>query len=140
MMDKGVFCPLSRVAFSENLIHGSKWGLTSSSHSGKSNTLNMARWKIKPSSLVILGSVIFVMLLIVVLPDVDLLDTAFQRGTAPIAVHAQGTSAPAAVSIFYTFRFPHTDAAVFRHFRGIRIIATDSPPNFLPILLRSLRR
>ena len=101
---------------------------------------NMARWKIKPSSLVILGSVIFVMLLIVVLPDVDLLDTAFQRGTAPIAVHAQGTSAPAAVSIPDAFRFLPATAAAFRHFQAVRALVGDAPPNFLPILLHSLRR
>jgi hypothetical protein len=33
--------------------------------------------------------------LVLVLPQVDLLDTAFQRGTAPIAIHAQGTGRPA---------------------------------------------
>ncbi len=58
----------------------------------------MMRWKIAPSSLIVLGCVVFVMLVIVVLPGVDLLDTAFQRGTAPIAVHAQATSPPAALT------------------------------------------
>jgi hypothetical protein len=100
----------------------------------------MGLWKIKPSSLVILGSVIFVMLLIVVLPDVDLLDTAFQRGTAPIAVHAQGTSAPAAISIPYAFRFPNAAAAALRHVQHLGIPANDFSANFLPILLRTLRR
>jgi hypothetical protein len=100
----------------------------------------MGLWKIKPSSLVILGSVILVMLLIVVLPDVDLLDTAFQRGTAPIVVHFQGTSAPAAVSIPYTFPVTSAAAVALRHLQHPGISADDSSPNFLPILLRSLRR
>ena len=39
--------------------------------------------------------VLTVIVLVLVLPQVDLLDTAFQRGTAPMAVHAQGTGKPA---------------------------------------------
>ena len=66
----------------------------------------MANWNIKASTLFILSSLVFLMLLIVVLPDVDLPDTAFHRGTAPIVVHTQGTSAPAAVTVAYVFQFP----------------------------------
>jgi hypothetical protein len=100
----------------------------------------MAQWKIKPASLIVLGSVVLVMLLIVVLPDVDLLDTAFQRGTAPIVVHAQATSAPAAASVPGAFQLPSNAAEGFRHFRALKNLAVYSAPNFLPILLRSLRR
>ena len=57
----------------------------------------MKRWNISPAALVILGGVVVLMLLIVVLPDIDLPDTAFHRGTAPILVHARATSAPAVV-------------------------------------------
>jgi hypothetical protein len=100
----------------------------------------MARWRIKPSSLIILGSVIAIMLLIVVLPDVDLLDTAFQRGTAPVAIHAQATAAPAGASIPVPFQLPvHADEGS-KTFRVLKNLAVYSAPNFLPILLRSLRR
>jgi hypothetical protein len=80
------------------------------------------------------------MLLIVVLPDVDLLDTAFQRGTAPIAVHAQATTAPAAFNVPATFLLPYKSPESFGHFRELRNLAVFSAPNFIPILLRSIRR
>jgi hypothetical protein len=99
----------------------------------------MALWRIKPSSLIVLGSVIFIMLLIVVLPDVDLLDTAFQRGTAPIAIHAQATSVPAAFNVPAALLLPCKEAE-HRHFHELRNLAVFSAPNFLPILLRSIRR
>jgi len=100
----------------------------------------MERWRIGPSSLIILGCVVCVMLVIVVLPDVDLLDTAFQRGTAPIRVHAQATSAPSAVNVHIVFRVPLDRLEACRHFRGLKNLAVYSSPNFLPILLGSLRR
>jgi hypothetical protein len=100
----------------------------------------MAQWKLKPAALIVLGSVIFIMLLIVVLPDVDLLDTAFQRGTAPITIHTQATSAPASVSVAAIFQTSRHAGESFRHFPELRNLAVYSAPNFLPILLRSLRR
>src|SRR6476660_8014204 len=54
----------------------------------------MRHWTIcRPSVLVLLG-VLTVIVLVLVLPQVDLLDTAFHNGTAPIAVHARGTAKP----------------------------------------------
>ncbi len=100
----------------------------------------MMRWKIAPSSLIVLGCVVFVMLVIVVLPGVDLLDTAFQRGTAPIAVHAQATSPPAALTLPTTLQLPSNVVEGFRYFHGLNYPAISSAPNFLPILLGSLRR
>jgi|HubBroStandDraft_6_1064221.scaffolds.fasta_scaffold00005_75 hypothetical protein len=100
----------------------------------------MERWRIKPSSLIVLASVVFVMLVIVYLPDVDLLDTAFQRGTAPITIHALATSAPAAVSVPTLFQPSRNAAEGFRHFHVLKNLAVYSAPNFLPILLRSIRR
>ena len=93
----------------------------------------------KPSSLILLGSVVFVILLLVVLPDVDPLDTAFQRGTAPISVHAQATSVPAAFSVPSSFPLPAKATATFP-FHELKNLAVFSAPNFLPILLRSIRR
>ena len=49
----------------------------------------MGRWMIKPSSVIVLCSVLLIILFVQVLPQVDLLDTAFQRGTAPVVVHAR---------------------------------------------------
>jgi hypothetical protein len=100
----------------------------------------MDQWRIKPSSLILLASAVFVILVLVVLPDVDPLDTAFQRGTAPITIHAQATAAPAAVNLPAPFQHPHNAAEALRRFHGLKNLAVYSPPNFLPILLRSLRR
>jgi hypothetical protein len=84
--------------------------------------------------------VIFVMLLIVVLPDVDLLDTAFQRGTAPISIHAQATSPPGAVNTPAALQLPDRASDAFHGLHGLKNSAILSGPNFLPILLRSIRR
>jgi hypothetical protein len=100
----------------------------------------MVRWRINRASLIVLGFVVFVMLVIVVLPDVDLLDTAFQRDTAPIAVHAQATSAPATVTVATVLQLPPYSLEIFRHFRGVQLLSVYSVPNFLPIVLGSLRR
>jgi hypothetical protein len=79
------------------------------------------------------------MLLIVVLPDVDLPDTAFHRGTAPVVVHALATSAPAAATVATLFRFPDSDET-FSPFYDWGTIAVNTEPNFRPILLRTIRR
>jgi hypothetical protein len=100
----------------------------------------MARWRIKPSSLVILGCATLVILLLVVLPDVDPLDTAFQRGTAPISVHAQATSPPTAVNAPAALQLPSNTAEAVHHFHALKYSAVLSDPNFLPILLRTIRR
>src|ERR1700738_4125486 len=60
---------------------------------------SMKRWNLKSSGLCILFCMFFLMLLIVVLPDVDLPDTAFHRGTAPIVVHTNATSGPPALFV-----------------------------------------
>jgi hypothetical protein len=54
----------------------------------------MGRWTIKPSCLFVLMTLLFLIVLILVLPEVDLPDTAFHHGTAPADVHARVTSAP----------------------------------------------
>jgi hypothetical protein len=53
-----------------------------------------------------------VIVLVLVLPQVDLLDTAFQRGTAPIVVHSQGTTKPAFQTLLSLFVFVLTVAGV----------------------------
>jgi len=59
----------------------------------------MRHWTISRQSVFLLLGVLTVVVLVLVLPQVDLLDTAFNSGTAPIAVHARGTAKPA----FQTF-------------------------------------
>jgi hypothetical protein len=66
----------------------------------------MRQWTISRQSVFVLLGVLTVIVLVLVLPQVDLLDTAFHRGTAPIVVHAQGTSKPvfqASLGLFVFF-------------------------------------
>jgi hypothetical protein len=99
----------------------------------------MARWNIKASTLFILGFMTVIMLLIVVLPSVDLLDTAFQRGTAPIVVHAQANAAPAAITVASIFQLPRAEDAA-RPSHESKGLTVNNDPNFRPILFRSIRR
>ena len=99
----------------------------------------MSRWNINSPTLLILSIVVVFMLVIVILPDVDLPDTAFHRGTAPLVVHARATTAPPVVAVAALFQCPHT--VQFWHAdREFEIIASSLDPNFRPILLRSIRR
>ena len=77
------------------------------------------------------------MLLIVILPDVDLPDTAFHRGTAPILVHARATRPPAAVTVANLSRT--TMDAPDSRFRESVTARFSSEPNFRSILIRSIR-
>jgi len=98
----------------------------------------MSRWNIKASSLCILGCVVFLMLLIVVLPDVDLPDTAFHRETAPLLVHIHANTAPAAVVIALVFHLPDAPRTSRLPYHMGAALAS-SHPNFRPILLCSIR-
>jgi hypothetical protein len=98
----------------------------------------MSRWNAKTSTLILLGSVVFVVLLLVVLPDVDPPDTAFHRGTAPVVVHSQANAAPLVTVVAPVFELPNTDGhdwALLRLTPSLML----SPPNFGPILLCSFR-
>jgi hypothetical protein len=99
----------------------------------------MSRWNIKTSSLVILSCLVFLMVLILVLPDVDLPDFTFHRGTAPILVHSQATAAPAAVIVAAVLKMA-TNSETFRPLHAPGALAASPDPNFRPILLRSIRR
>jgi hypothetical protein len=98
----------------------------------------MSQWKVKTSTLFILSCLIFIMLLIVVLPDVDLPDTAFHQGTAPLVVHARGTAAPATVTVAAAFQLPDP-SQLSSAFRQPEKLADHLDPNFRPILLRTIR-
>jgi len=99
----------------------------------------LAQWKIKPSALFILSCMIFLMLLIVVLPDVDLPDTAFHRNTGPTAIHAQANAAPLVVAIADVSEFSGKLDAYQPFYEPGALIGSPDP-NFRPIILRSIRR
>jgi hypothetical protein len=99
----------------------------------------MSRWKVKTPTVVILSCLVFIMLLIVVLPDVDLPDTAFHQGTAPLVVHARGTTAPPVVAVAALFQYPKI-AQFWRPDRESDVAFAHLDPNFRPILFRSIRR
>jgi hypothetical protein len=100
----------------------------------------MKRWNISSAALIVLGFMVVLMLLIVVLPDdVDLPDTAFHRGTAPILVHSQATSPPVVVTVVAAIQLPDT-AEVYGPFYKPGALALSPPSNSRPILLRSIRR
>ena len=61
-------------------------------HSRHEYARSVGHFTIKPFGLIVLFSVLFVILMVQALPQVDLLDTAFQGNTAPIVVHARATS------------------------------------------------
>ncbi len=98
----------------------------------------MSKWNVKASVLYMLGCVVFVMLLIVVLPFIDLPDTAFHRGTAPSVVHALATNAPGVIAIPAVFRV--ADPIIrFRPFLDAVAPDLNPDPNFRPFFLRSIR-
>jgi len=99
----------------------------------------MSRWNIKAPTLVILGSLVFIMLVIVVLPDVDLPDTAFHQGTAPLVVHARARTAPPVVAVAALFQFPK-GVQFWSSDREFDVVSAHLDPNFRPILFRSIRR
>ena len=97
----------------------------------------MSQWNVKASTLFILGCVTFLMLLIVVLPDVNLPATAFHRGTAPVVVHGQATAPPTAVIVASVSQLPDAEQASQPY--DCRALVGSTEPNFRPILLRSIR-
>jgi len=99
----------------------------------------MSRWNVKAPTVVILSCLVFIMLVIVVLPDVDLPDTAFHQGTAPLVVHARGRAVPAVLAVAALFQFPKV-VHFWRPDREFEIVFAHLDPNFRPILFRSIRR
>jgi hypothetical protein len=98
----------------------------------------MSQWNVKASTLFMLGGLVFLMLLIVVLPDVDLPDTAFHRGTAPVVVHASAISAPAPVMVASALPL-HRIVQYALAWHPSSEFALTLEPNFRPVLLRSIR-
>jgi hypothetical protein len=98
----------------------------------------MKRWTIKPLYVFVLVSLLFLVALILILPQVDLPDTAFNRGTAPVDVHVQNTSAPGLVGVglLVSFNFP-AQVTSSRHEHYVR--SGHATSSSLPLLHRSLR-
>jgi hypothetical protein len=98
----------------------------------------MERWAIKPWGLFVLLSWLLLITLILVLPQVDLPDTAFHRGTAPVDVHSRITSAPGllSASAVVPFSFSTHPASLRREHSQVFAHQTSV---FLPLLHRSLR-
>jgi hypothetical protein len=98
----------------------------------------MDRWTINPSRLFVLLSLLFLIFLILVLPQVDLPDTAFHRGTAPVDVHSRVTSAPGLMVVGADVRpgfSTHTTSRRAEH----SLVFAHASSAFLPLLHRSLR-
>jgi hypothetical protein len=99
----------------------------------------MRNWTIKPGTLLVLIGLLTVILLVLVLPQVDLLDTAFQRGTSPVTVHSEATAAP----IVLKAGVAANSLVSVRSWEALKVESAhpsgSAAPNFLPILLRSIR-
>jgi hypothetical protein len=98
----------------------------------------MGRWTIKPSVLVALLSVLSVILLVLVLPDVDLPDAAFHGGSAPVVVHSRNVTAPGSVTTSAIVHLNFSTYASRQHWADITLSAHASVES-LPILHRALR-
>lgn len=98
----------------------------------------MSRWNASTSTLILLGSVVFVVLLLVVLPDVDPPDTAFHRGTAPVVLHAQANAAPPITVVAPVAAVAHRAQPDWPSLRLSKSIV-PSTPNARPIQLCSIR-
>jgi hypothetical protein len=111
--------------------------LTRILNSGKTNEV-MSRWNASTSTLILLGSAVFVVLLLVVLPNVDPPDTAFHRETAPVVLHAQANAAPPLMVVAPLL--PRVAAAQY-DWLSLRLSKTAVllPPHDRPIQLCSIR-
>src|SRR5215831_3361925 len=86
----------------------------------------MRHWTVRRLSVCLLLGVLTVIVLVLVLPQVDLLDTAFQGGTAPIAAHARGTSKPAFQTLPGLYIFVLFVARVAGQFHEHKLLSSDT--------------
>jgi hypothetical protein len=98
----------------------------------------MGRWTIKPSVRATLLGMLFLVFLILVLPDVDLPDAAFHGGTAPVMLHARAVTPPSLLTVaaFIPISLP---AKALGHLSARSISVSPVSVDSLPILHRSLR-
>jgi hypothetical protein len=98
----------------------------------------MGRWTIKRPALAALLAVLFLVCLILVLPDVDLPDAAFHGGTAPVAVQARSLAPPSSLTVA-TFAQLSLSVQNARRDSALPLQFTDTSVDSLPILHRALR-
>lgn len=97
------------------------------------------RWRVGALSAFLLIGLIILILYIVWLPDVDIPDAAFHRGTAPLSLRALGTSVPlilvvAVLNLLIVLR------ELFARIDFPLAYELSLTPNSRPILLRTIRR
>jgi hypothetical protein len=98
----------------------------------------MERWTINPWRLFALVSLLFLIVLILVMPQVDLPDTAFHQGTAPVDVHSRGTSARGIMSVSSIVPLGFSAHPASRR-NEQSLVPARATSGFLPLLHRSLR-
>jgi hypothetical protein len=98
----------------------------------------MERWTISPWSLSVLVCLLVFVVLILVLPQVDLPDTAFHGGTSPLDVHSRVTYAPGLLSVSAVVPFDFSTHPAARRPEHSLVLA-HAASSFLPLLHRSLR-
>jgi hypothetical protein len=98
----------------------------------------MERWTINRLCLSVLVCLLLLVVLIQVLPQVDLPDTAFHGGTAPLDVHSRVTYAPGLVGVGAAVSFSFSAHAASRRLEHSWLFA-HATTSFLPLLHRSLR-
>ena len=91
-----------------------------------------------PSTLAIVACLLFGVLVILALPNFELPDTAFHRGTTPVVMPAHATPGLATLTIATTVRLAQKMGSS-RVISGPKVLADASSPNFLHILLQTLR-
>jgi len=97
----------------------------------------MASWTINRGALILLMGLFALIVLILILPDIDLPDTAFHRGTAPVVEHSQASSAPSLLTVRILARLfvAHEATAL----QGEHSFSSHQTLQSLPILHQSLR-
>ena len=97
----------------------------------------MANWTINRGALVLLMGLFVLIVLILILPDIDLPDTAFHRGTAPVVEHSRASSAPSLLTVrIPTSLFVAHEATALQREHSL---SSHSILQSLPILHQSLR-
>jgi len=97
----------------------------------------MARWTISRGAWLLLMGFLVLIVVILILPDVDLPDTAFHRGTAPVVEHLRTSSAPSLLTV--RILTPLVFAAEAAESQLERSSLSHSTLQSLPILHQSLR-
>jgi len=97
----------------------------------------MANWTIGRGALVLLLGFLVLIVVILILPDIDLLDTAFHRGTAPVLEHSRVTSAPSLLIVRILMPGTYAGEGAESQLEGSSL--SHSTLQSLPILHQSLR-